>query len=405
VDGQLGRYRQFEPRPQFAALRAQRGFLAALSELSEVVRFIGSEPVSTWPRYGDVWISSRRQQATFGGRTVDIRTNFGLNLPAVRLLVRSLCVTVELLAWLMRGARSDRGRAPRVVVVYSLHFAHLLPAFALSMLFGAQILVIIPDLPRYMNVAVSRGRMFRFMKTLEERLALGVARLCDGQIVFTKHIAKDFALGDRWLTVETVALDDEANDVAEIPAHIESLLNSARAAGKCIALYSGGVSAAYGVPAILKAVEKMEGTFEAWVCGPGDIQGMITSDRMAGCVRNLGVLDNRVVRALQRRVDVLMNLRPAGSAFTRYSFPSKLAEYMLSGTPVVTTALEGIPHDYYPHLIVADPDDTESVVRGLTFIRDNRAEATDLGRRAVAFMLETRGVRAQARRIYGLLQK
>ena len=53
---------------------------------------------------------------------------------------------------------------------------------------------------------------------------------------------------------------------------------------------------------------------------------------------------------------VLVNPRPNGEAYTRYSFPSKNIDYLLSGKPVVAFVLDGMSPDYRNFLFEARPD-------------------------------------------------
>ena len=56
-----------------------------------------------------------------------------------------------------------------------------------------------------------------------------------------------------------------------------------------------------------------------------------------------------------------MNPRFTGAEYTLYSFPSKNIEYMVSGTPVITTRLAGIPDDYYPYVFVFEEEINENI--------------------------------------------
>lgn len=47
---------------------------------------------------------------------------------------------------------------------------------------------------------------------------------------------------------------------------------------------------------------------------------------------------------------LLVNPRPITEAFTFYSFPSKNMEYMVSGRPLQTTALSGMPEEFYEYV-------------------------------------------------------
>lgn len=49
-----------------------------------------------------------------------------------------------------------------------------------------------------------------------------------------------------------------------------------------------------------------------------------------------------------------MNPRPNNESYTKYSFPSKDIEYLLSGKPTVAFLLDGMPECYRDFLYVID---------------------------------------------------
>ena len=59
-----------------------------------------------------------------------------------------------------------------------------------------------------------------------------------------------------------------------------------------------------------------------------------------------------------KEAKLLINLRNPEDKYTKYSFPSKTFEYMVSGTPFFTTKLEGIPSEYYNYLYCIDSYET-----------------------------------------------
>ena len=62
-------------------------------------------------------------------------------------------------------------------------------------------------------------------------------------------------------------------------------------------------------------------------------------------IKYLGNLPQNKCLQIQREVSCLINPRP-NSELTKYSFPSKMMEYLTSGTPVIATLLEGMPEEY-----------------------------------------------------------
>ena len=69
-----------------------------------------------------------------------------------------------------------------------------------------------------------------------------------------------------------------------------------------------------------------------------------------------GLLKRDEVLQLQKSCTVLINPRPKNGEYTKYSFPSKIMEYMSSGTPVIAYKLEGIPEEYYEHIYMVNDD-------------------------------------------------
>ena len=98
---------------------------------------------------------------------------------------------------------------------------------------------------------------------------------------------------------------------------------------------------------------------ELWLYGNGpfvdELQSYIQCDPR---IRYFGVRPNQEVFEAELRATLLVNPRPTHEEFTQYSFPSKNMEYMVSGTPVLTTALPGMPKDYYPYVYIFDQGET-----------------------------------------------
>lgn len=64
-------------------------------------------------------------------------------------------------------------------------------------------------------------------------------------------------------------------------------------------------------------------------------------------IRYWGYLGKDRVCQLQSEAAVLINPRQNIGEYTKYSFPSKIMEYLSSNCPVVAYKLDGIPDEYY----------------------------------------------------------
>jgi glycosyltransferase involved in cell wall biosynthesis len=109
--------------------------------------------------------------------------------------------------------------------------------------------------------------------------------------------------------------------------------------------------------------------------------------------------DRRQVVAEYARAAVLVQPRPVDQHFVRFSFPSKLMEYLASGTPVVSTRLPGIPADYDAHLYWAE-DSTEGLASAIAkVLRMPSRQRRERAAAARDFIWSTRGFPTQGRRM------
>ncbi|MBO6193565.1 MAG: glycosyltransferase family 4 protein [Clostridiales bacterium] len=117
-------------------------------------------------------------------------------------------------------------------------------------------------------------------------------------------------------------------------------------------------------------------------------------------VHYMGVVSLEEVEKVERDSNYLINPRPSKDDYNKYSFPSKTLEYMLSGTPVITTKLAGIPDEYDDYLFYLDDSSIEEMSTNLQQILN--LPVADLATRAKAaqqFAFESKNNIVQAKKI------
>lgn len=118
----------------------------------------------------------------------------------------------------------------------------------------------------------------------------------------------------------------------------------------------------------------------------------------------LGVKKVEEIETIIKNVNFLINPRPTSEIFTKYSFPSKTAEYLCSGTPFLTTNLAGIPKDYYPYLnIIYDYTAigiAKQIEELISINYDILKQKAVLGKE---FIIKNKNSQYQAKKIYNFL--
>jgi glycosyltransferase involved in cell wall biosynthesis len=101
-----------------------------------------------------------------------------------------------------------------------------------------------------------------------------------------------------------------------------------------------------------------------------------------------------------------VNPRLSHEEYVKYSFPSKTSEYMLSGTPLLTTRLGGIPQEYFQHVYVFEDESVAGYAKTLEEVLSYPQKELDKkGKEAQAFMLNSKNNIIQSKRIIDLFAK
>lgn len=118
-----------------------------------------------------------------------------------------------------------------------------------------------------------------------------------------------------------------------------------------------------------------------------------------------GLADNKTIVAEECSSYLLVNPRPTGEVYTKYSFPSKVMEYMATGVPMVTTRLAGIPEEYYNYVFTFDSCDIDSYYHTLIKILSiPEEEMITKGKKAQDFVLKNKNNLAQTARIVEMIK-
>ena len=174
-----------------------------------------------------------------------------------------------------------------------------------------------------------------------------------------------------------------------------------------ICFYAGGVSKQYGLSNLVEGFRKANlPNARLHIYGPGDyvkeLQQIAAEDQR---VYYGGMLLNTEIVKKEQEAALLVNPRPTGEEYVKYSFPSKTMEYMASGTPVLTTVLPGMPKEYHSYVYLLEDETADGITRKLKEVMANSDETLfQKGMEARKFVLEQKNNVIQASKILDMLK-
>lgn len=143
-------------------------------------------------------------------------------------------------------------------------------------------------------------------------------------------------------------------------------------------LVSGTLNDENGTRLLIEAMRELRGaSIELQVFGYGPLADQVaTAAREDERIVFHGQVDNAVVIERQCEADYLIHLRDPSAVAGDYSFPSKLAEYLSSETPVLSNRFPGID-DFAKFVTEIEAYDAKSVARAIAGILAGTMQVPD----------------------------
>lgn len=252
----------------------------------------------------------------------------------------------------------------------------------LSKIFKVKCLAIVTDLPKDMEKN----------KKINEKMQIKY----DGYILLTEKMN------------EVVNPQDKPNVVIEGLADIEEVSNSCDIDKykEKVCIYAGGLYEKYGVKFLIQAFSEIEDEdARLHIYGTGELEKYIMNCQDKR-ILYLGVVTNDIIIEEEKKATLLINPRFTNEEYTKYSFPSKNIEYMVSGTPVLTTKLPGMPKEYYEYVYFIEKETIDGIKRSIELILEKpKEELNEKGCKARKFILERKNNKIQTEKMIDLLMR
>lgn len=350
----------------------------------EVLSLVGRS-VNRGMYRGGYW-PARREQRSASLETLHVGF---LNAPVVKQVQVAASVFGQTLRWL----RKHRGEAHRFIIMDAAYVTVIPAVLLAAAATGVRTAAIFADIYSYMGRAQDARDEPRLVHRLVQRIMPRVYGRLDLFVLLTEQMNALVNSGGK------------PHIVMEGLVDIGMASSQNTLAGKApnpTVMYAGALRKQYGLETLLRGFEAVEDpNVRLEIYGGGDYEAEIERAALRDSrITYHGTLPNAEVVEREKRAWILVNPRPADREFTQYSFPSKNMEYMVSGTPVLTTKLPGMPPEYYEYVSTIDGDDVEAMSNALSreLARDSQY-LHEQGKRARSFVLAEKNNVVQAARI------
>lgn len=280
-----------------------------------------------------------------------------------------------------------------IAFVYSMRSAPMATACRIKeKIPQAKIYLIVTDLPQFMDLGQSRVKAA--LKKIDWKSIKKMQEKFDGFILYAEKMAEYLGIpDDKWILMEG------SYDTSE------QVITAGEK--KKAVMYSGKLDEQYGIKMLLDAFMKISAAdVELWLTGGGNAESYIKECAKKDTrIKFFGFLPSRQdVLKKQAEASLLINMRLPSEPASGYCFPSKLFEYMATGTPVLSFDIAGIPREYLPHLFIVEEETIEALTKAIddTMNLDEKS-LRDRGNVAHEFILKEKNTKKQCSKIWGFV--
>jgi glycosyltransferase involved in cell wall biosynthesis len=347
-------------------------------------RIVSFLPIPVFPRSRRIWI--RGEDVTIAGVPTYL-VGF-VNLPVLKYVV----IGLALLTRILRAVNHTRSRSA-IIYCYNAVVPVGPAALLAARLTRSSAVVSVNDVWKPGEL-VPNTAAWRFDYWCQRRL---IPRF-DAAVAVTDKVMRELAPSLPYVRIDGGIADG-----------VFDRTGTARAESKndfFTVVASGSLDEANGIVELIDAFRLIANPqFRLIVAGGGPLERLVRDAAASDSrITYTGLLPFDEVLKLYTTADLLANLRITQRMDSGYFFPSKLMEYLASGTPVLSTCTGHLEAEYGDFVFLVREESPAAIAKAIQQAADAGSDLRrEMGARARSYMLNNKTWKMQAQRIMAFL--
>jgi hypothetical protein len=348
-------FKQTINKPGNAAQKYHRLIVEGLAEHNHSINIITLSPI---PKNSNI---SFYKSKTIKDKNIKYLSFIHINIPIISNLVIFFYISFQILFI---------ARKSRIIIHDGLVFKSSLSLMIFKFFIPSKIVGVFTDLPEFLF----KNKFILYFNQL-------FLNIYNGFILINEN------LKDKILNKKPYFIIEGLVSLKESKCNYEIKQND------FIVLYSGGIEIENGIKFLVETFKNiLDLDIKLHLYGGGNyVKNLINDLSISKNIFYFGNCNNDHVICAQKNADLLINPRSSTNEFTKYSFPSKNIEYLLSGNPTLIYDLPGIPNEYHNYfLYIKGPSQEDLLEAILSAYNINKSDRELFGKKAKEFVLNNK---------------
>jgi glycosyltransferase involved in cell wall biosynthesis len=360
---------------QSASNNYQWNIIEGLNSCGESLKIFNVLPVGTFPRYCSELFLKKSSKKHGVNEIIEIPC---INIPIIKQYQR-----YKIIKKMLKESEEEE------ILIYSAYNPFLKAIYKLK---DKKTTLIVTDLPEYYDNQ-NTNFLRKILRKINNKSIYKYLKKIDRFVLMTEYMKEPLKIGNRPYIIEECII---SNSIKTVKKSFSGMQRE-----KTVFMYAGTLNFKFGIRALLNAFSEMENKkTELWICGGGEASVEIAEYAEKNSrIKFYGFVTGAKVKDYIQKADIMVNPRPNAGEYTKYSFPSKTAEYMSSGKPVLMFKLDGIPENYDNYLYYVNEVDggLKTAMDKISGYSDD--ELYEKARQAKKFIIENKNSQIQALKI------
>lgn len=375
-------------KPSVSTIVFETALLDGLKKNKANVEIYSFPMIPVFPKIRQLYIGEKKGTLPCGYQYTWLRT---LNIPVLKQISRNLSARKVLKKWI-------KSNKDGVILSYSVPPFLAKTIVTYGKKYSVKTVAIVADLLRDMYINENSKSLITKLKKLYIKPALKTQGDFDGYIYLTDAMHDEVAPDKPYTVVEGIAdVSGVINQNTDINKNNPPAI-----------MYAGMLHEKYGIINLLDAFEMLENTdAQLWLFGDGTARREV--ERRTAQNHNIkyfGIVNHDEILEYEKQAALLVNPRNPEDEYTYYSFPSKTIEYMLSGTPLLTSKLRGIPDEYFNYIFSIENNSSAALAEALKNILSySNEKLNEIGFLARDFIISKKNSGRQAAKLLDFIKE